>query len=395
MSIPIERGGETVGVIDWFIGLFNRGSTHNTSAHIGSLAAEAFVKELAIQACINLIANVLSKAEFQTFELGKETRKDNYYLFNVEPNPNKNASKFWRDVIQKLVYDNECLVIQHGNYFYVADSFNVKKFAFQEYMYDGITVDGIGLEAAYTESQVLHFELHNQKVINLIDGLYNSYGKLISAAQGNYKRNNSSRGKVKVPTDYPQTEAAQKELTELFENKFKKFFEAEGPAVIPLTGGIDYEEMQSSTSTKGAADGRGIRAFIDDVFDFTAIALNIPPQLVKGSVSDTEKAMDNLLMFCINPLAKLIGDEVNRKYYGKKDLLARTYLRINTSMIRAHDIKNIAGALETLLRIGSYSVDDCLKALGMEPLGTEWSTARWMTKNYAPIEDALGGGEKD
>jgi hypothetical protein len=28
-------------------------------------------------------------------------------------------------------------------------------------------------------------------------------------------------------------------------------------------------------------------------------------------------------------------------------------------------------------------------AMGMEPLNTEWSRARWMTRNYVPIEEML------
>jgi len=100
-------------------------------------------------------------------------------------------------------------------------------------------------------------------------------------------------------------------------------------------------------------------------------------------------------MFCVNPLAKLISDEVNRKYYGKRDYLARTYLRVDTSMVKAADIKDISGALETLLRIGAYTIDDCLRALGMEPLNTEWSQTRFITKNYEPIDQRAspaGGG---
>jgi hypothetical protein len=64
-------------------------------------------------------------------------------------------------------------------------------------------------------------------------------------------------------------------------------------------------------------------------------------------------------------------------------------------MIRAVDIKDIAGALETLFRIGGYTIDDVLKSLGMEPLDNEWSTTHFVTKNYEPIEHSIensGGG---
>ena len=125
-----------------FLGWFNLDDgTLELDAYVGELSGEIFFKELAVQACINLIANTVSRSEFQTFIEGKEVKKNNYYLFNVEPNPNKSASKFWRDIVSKLVYNNECLVIEQNGYFYVADEFTVKKFAFKEYVYSNIVID--------------------------------------------------------------------------------------------------------------------------------------------------------------------------------------------------------------------------------------------------------------
>ena len=375
-----------------FLGWFNLDNgTLELDAYVGELSGEIFFKELAVQACINLIANTVSRSEFQTFIEGKEVKKNNYYLFNVEPNPNKSASKFWRDVVNKLVYNNECLVIEQNGYFYVADEFNVKKFAFKEYVYSNIVIDGYKLSNSYVESEVFHFELHNEKIKAVVEGLNKSYSKLIQASQSNYKKNNSRRGKLKIPTNYPQTEKAQAKLKDLFKEKFKTFFEAEGGAVLPLTNGLDYEELASNIGTKGGADNAQIRSFIDDIFDFVAMGFQIPPQLIKGDVADTGDLVNNFLTFCINPIAELIGDEVNRKLYGMKAFLARTYIKLNTSMIKSVNIKDIAGALEILTRIGAYTVDDSLKALGMEPLETEWSTARWMTKNYENIKDRLKG----
>jgi len=365
-------------------------------ACINDLVTEVYAKELAIQACVNLIANAVARSEFRTYERGEEVKKDNYYLFNVEPNPNKSASKFWRDVIHHLVYDNEALIIQNNLHFYVADTFTPKKFAFREYLYDGVVIDDYPLQRTFNESEVLHLELHNDKIKTIIEGLYGSYAELIAAAQKHYKKNNARRGKLTVPTTYPQTDKAQKELQELLNKKFKRFFDAEGDAVVPLTNGLGYEELDNkANANKGSIEGRDIRAFIDDVFDFVAIAFQVPPQLLKGNVSDTEKAVNNFLTFCVNPLAELLTDEINRKMYGKKSFLERTYMKLDTSFIKAVDIKDVANALDVLLRIGSFSIDDCLKTLGMEPLETEWSKMRWMTKNYEPIETALKGGGDD
>lgn len=383
-----------MGLWQTFLSWFDRDGNLDLSAHVAVLATEVYFKNLAIQACVNLIANTVARSEFKTYERGVETRKDNYYLFNVEPNPNKSASKFWRDVVHHLVHDNECLVIMQGEHLYLADSYNVVSGTFVENLYTDIRIGDLNLTTKHRESEVLHFELHNERIKDVVDGLYTSYGKLIAAAQKHYKRNASRKGSLTIPTNYPQTEKAQTELRELLEKRFKTFFEAESDAVIPLTNGITYSEIEhGAATTKGSVEGRDIRAFIDDVFDFTAMAFQVPPQLLKGNVADTEKAVNNFLTFCINPLAELLTDEINRKMYGKKAYLERTYMKLDTSHIRAVDIKDVANALDVLLRIGAYTIDDCLQHLGMEPLNTEWSTQRWMTKNYAPIETAAEGGE--
>ena len=381
-----------MGLWQTFLSWFNKDGNLDLSAHVAVLATEVYFKNLAIQACVNLIANTVARAEFKTFDKGREIRGENYYLFNVEPNPNKSASKFWRDVVHHLVYDNECLVLMQGDHLYVADSYNVVSGTFVENLYTDIRIGDLDLTTKHRESEVLHFELHNERIKDVVDGLYTSYGKLIAAAQKHYKRNAARKGALTIPTNYPQTEKAQTELRELLEKRFKTFFEAESDAVIPLTNGIIYKEIESgAATTKGSMEGRDIRAFIDDVFDMVAMAFQVPPQLLKGNVADTEKAVNNFLTFCINPLAELLTDEINRKMYGKENYLQRTYVKLDTTHIRAVDIKDVAGALDILFRIGAYTIDDCLKYLGMESIGGEIGTMRFVTKNYQPIETVIGG----
>ena len=58
---------------------------------------------------------------------------------------------------------------------------------------------------------------------------------------------------------------------------------------------------------------RDIKALADDIFDFTARALSFPPSLAKGDVQDTSKATEELLTFCLDPLARILEKEINRK----------------------------------------------------------------------------------
>ncbi len=181
------------------------------------------------------------------------------------------------------------------------------------------------------------------------------------------------------------------DLEDLLSKRFKRFFEAEGGAVLPLTGGMKYEELTSNIGTKGGSDGREIRNFIDDVFDLVAIAFQVPPQLLKGSVADTEKAVNNFLTFCINPLAELITDEINRKLYGQANYLVNTYVKLDTSRIKAIEIKDIAGSLDILFRIGANTINDNLRILGREEVNEPWANQRYVTKNYEKIDEK--GGE--
>lgn len=381
-------------ITDWFRALFNlHDGTVDLDVCYGELAGEVFYKQLALQAGINLIANTISRGEFLTFEEGKEVRRDNYYKLNVEPNQNNSASKFWRDIVYKLIYEGECLVVQINEMFYVADEFEVVQFALKENIYKKIKIDDYELKETYSESKVLHFELSNTKIITLVDGICDSYAKLVKASSDNYKKNNARRGKLKVPTNYPQTEKAQSDLTSLLGVRFKKFFEAEGGAVLPLTNGLEYEELISNIGAKGGVDGREIRAFIDDIFDFVAISLSVPPKLLKGDVADTEKTVNDFLTFCVNPIGDVLVDEVNRKYYGKELFLKRTYTKLDTTRIKVVELKDIANALDVMLRSGANTINDNLRILGRETIDSEIGDLRWVTKNYTPITEMLKGGE--
>ena len=177
----------------------------------------------------------------------------------------------------------------------------------------------------------------------------------------------------------------------LLSESFKKYFEAENGAVLPLTSGMKYNESDSNIGSKGGSQGKDIRAFVDDIFDFVAIAFQVPPQLIKGNVADTGKVVNNLLTFCISPLTEVLEDEINRKLYRKKAYLERTYLKIDPTRIRNIDITDLASSLDILVRVGGFTIDDVLKRLGMEPLETDYSQARWMTKNYERIDKEKGG----
>lgn len=320
-----------------------------------------------------------------TYEKGKEVRKESYYLFNVKPNQNLSGSEFWKKAIYKLFLDNELLIVQVDNKLYIADSFNAKKFALKDNIYSDVIVDDYPLKDVFKESDVFHLTLNNSNVKNIIDGLYAGYAKLIKAGQISYIKNKTRRGTLNIDSSYSQTKQAQTDLQDLMDNKFKTFFNSEKDVVLPLNKGLSYTELGMNNKGKSVGEVRDVRSYINDIFDFVGIAFNVPPVLIKNDIADTDSAINNFLMFCINPLAKLISDEVNMKFYSKKDYLERTYMKLDTSRIRVTTLKDIANALDVLTRIGAYTINDNLRTLDKEPINENWANERYMTKNYEKI----------
>lgn len=380
-----------MGLFSFFKNWFTPEGNLNEQGIYLELSLEYHVKKLAVQTCVNLIANTLIRSQFRTFDKGKEVIGNNHYLFNVQPNQNQNSSEFFHEFVSKLVYENECLVIMHNDQLYVADSFNFKKYAFHENTYKNIVVNDYQLNKSFTESEVLYFKLNNNKIKNVIDDLYNSYGKLLTSAMNYYKRSNALRVKLKMEGSFSQTDEDHENREEMFNAQLKRFLEAESAAALPLQDGLILEELPNLSNSGNTS--RDVRALVDDIFDFVSMAFHIPKSLLKGDVADIEGQTDNFIMFCIAPIAELIEDEINRKFYTKEEYLSRTYFKVDTRFIKFVDIVKLATALDKFLSSGTHSVNENRLMIGSEPINEEWADKHHITKNYMEVEEYMKGGE--
>src|SRR5699024_7943971 len=126
-----------------------------------SLMDNVYIRELAFWTCVNKIANALSKCEFRTYYGGKEIKKAEYYLWNVEPNRNQNASAFLTKLIGKLYLNNEALVIESAGQLYVADDYQKTVYAVYDYQFSGVTVDNFTFDKTFYQNEVLFFQLNS------------------------------------------------------------------------------------------------------------------------------------------------------------------------------------------------------------------------------------------
>ena len=349
------------------------------------IGADIAFKELAIQTAVNLISSTMAQAEFKTFSKGIEVKKQNYYLFNVQPNLNQNATEFWKKAISKLIYENKCLIVMRDDQLFIVDEWEVEEKAFKPNKYKNLKIGDLAINRGYREDEVLHLVLHNEPIKNLINSVHESYGKLLSASMKHYRRAGARRAVLEVPTKYSMTPKSQADLKDFMSTTMKDYFTSEDSALVPLTDGMKLID-NTNESYRNSISSRDVRDLVDDVFDFVALAFQIPPALLKGSVADSDKSWDNFMAFCVNAIAEVFEDEINRKMYKPEDYLDRTYMKADTTRIKVVNIRELGLTVEYLTRNGANTIDDNMRLLGREEIGGELGKTRFVTKNLTTLE---------
>jgi HK97 family phage portal protein len=342
------------------------------------------IEDFAIQMAINIIAGAVSKCEFKTYSKGKEIKGDEYYLWNVEPNDNQNSSEFIQEFISKLLYRNECLIVNVSGKFIIADDFTQNEYALYPNTFTSVSRGTLTFDRTFNMDDVLYFKYGNRDIRALLSNLISGYSDLLDMAIGKYKRSGGRKGVAKIGKTFSARKDYQQQIDDLFNTRFKSYFNNEN-AVVPLLEGIDYTEISGEGSKKSTSEITDIANITKEAMTRVAQAFRIPPALLQGDIADVEKITDNFLTFCIDTLTDMIQTEINRKRYGKAAFLDGSFLCIDTTCIKHIDIFSIADKADKLISDGMYSIDELREKLRDMPLNTWWSVRHWMTKNYSDI----------
>ena len=359
------------------------------------------IRELAFHTCVAMIANAVGKCTFKTYRKHEENRGEEYYLWNVEPNPNQNSTAFLHKLIYQLYKENEVLIISGGKtggreYLVVADSFTrAAEHPWKENEYQGVVVGEVSYQKTFPESEVLHLRLNHKDIKPVLDGLYQSYIRLVQAAMKNYEWGSGRHLKVHVSQianagNIGDGKDGKKGWNEVFgemlSNQVKPFLTSEN-GVLPEFDGYKYEDVGGNPDTQRST--RDIRALVDDIFDFTARGFLIPPVLIFGDVADSKDAMTRWLTTCIDPLCDQLSEEINRKRYGFSEWKEGTYLQIDTSAILHFDLFGNAANIEKLIGSAAFCVNDVLDAAGMPKINEPWANQHFVTKNFETLDGAM------
>ena len=353
-------------------------------------AQEYQIRNLSFWICANMVANALGRCEFRTFRNHEEVQDREYYLWNVSPNVNQNSSVFLHKLVARLYENNEALIVDtlaRGELpsLVVADSWeDPEQWPSRQNEYRGIVVGDYTYQYPIYENSVLHLRLNQVNMRPILNGLYQSYSRMISAAMRAYTWGAGQHWKVHVNQIAQGDPEFSTKFTAMIKDQLQPFFDSDG-AILPEFDGYQYENVGQAARI---GDTRDIRSMIEDIFDFTARGFLIPAVLVNGSVEGTADANTRFLTNCIDPLADQLQEEINRKRYGYEAWHRGDFLRIDTSSIIHFDMFANAANVEKLVGSGAYTINDVRRAANQATINEPWADEHFMTLNISPMSEA-------
>lgn len=370
-----------------------------TCKELFDAAQEYQIRELSFWVCVNMVANALGRCEFRTYRNNEEIKEREYYLWNVSPNVNQNSSAFLHKLVAKLYMNNEALIVTtlpRGDLqaLVVADEWQEPEdWPSRQNEYRGVVVGDYSYQFPVYENNALHLTLNYTNMRPIVNALYQSWWRMISAAMRAYTWGNGQHWKVHVNQLAQGDDTWAARFQQMISDQVRPFLESDG-AILPEFDGYQYENVGGDGTS---ATTRDVRAMVEDIFDFTARGFLIPSVLVNGSIEGTADANARFLTNCIDPLADQLQEEINRKRYGYDGWRQGNYVRIDTSSIIHFDMFANAANVEKLVGSGAFTINDVLRAANQAPINEPWADEHFMTLNIATMGQAtrnLNTGEE-
>ena len=355
-----------------------------------SVPSSLYYKELALYTATSLIGNAISKCEFKTYVNNVAVKREDYYLLNIAPNKNENASLFWHKVIRKMIRNPKgALVVELRGELHCAEDFSIKEERpVLGNLYDGVVLDGnLQLQKIFRAEEVFLFKMEDENAKALIDGLYEEYDKLLQTAARAFQDTNGRKFKFKVSGTKQGDEEFNEEFKNVISKEIKAYMENEYATYVEYDGEVLEEQTE-----KQRVNSDDVIKLRKDVFEIVGQAIKIPQSLMTGNVTSVKDVMDVFLTFAVDPWADTIAEVLNKRA-TVWEYMKGNYYKVDTGKIKHRDIFDLAPNVEKLVGSSVLNPDEVREELDRQQLNTEWSKTYYMTKNIAKTEDVAKGLE--
>lgn len=348
----------------------------------------SYLKKMALETCLNFIGRTISQSEFRIMQGEKRIRDDWDYLLNVRPNTNQSAAEFWQQLIYKLIYDNEVLVIlSDSNDLLIADSFSREEYAVFPDLFKDVSVSDYTFKRTFRMDEVIYLTYNNDRLTCFLNDLFKDYSDLFRRMLETQKLSNQIRGTVGIDSTQSLDEKQRSKLQDFIDKLFTSF-KNNVIALVPKLKGFEYDEVNNGSNNGKSVDE--LAKLKRDLTNVVANILGIPNSLVHGDMSEYETAIKAYIKFCIGPLTKKIHDELNAKIISKSDYMSGK--RVEVRGIAEMNPLELANAVDKLRASGVYNGNEIRIKLGDEPVDNPLLDEYVITKNYQTTSE---GGERE
>lgn len=345
------------------------------------------MKKVAIETVIGMITRTVIQSEFRIKKNKQYQKNGVYYKLNIKPNKNQSSSEFWAQVVYKLLYDGECLIIKTDeDDLLVADDFMREEYAVHYDKFHNVIARNYEFKRVFERKDVIYLKYGNDELSKLVDSLYDDYGDLFGRMVEYQKRKNQIRATVDIDTTVRKSEDGTNPL-QIFIDKAYRAIRDNAVAIIPQQKGFKYEEHSRQATSGQNIDE--INKITDGFLTQVANAVGLPIALLRGDMADVEKITRNYMQFCIDPILTVVEDELNRQLVTQKEYLNGT--KIDVRRITHRNIFDIATAIDKLISSGVFNGNEIRDEVGYEMTDEDIHKNYFITKNYQESSEAIGG----
>lgn len=352
------------------------------------LIADTCYKEIGLQKAINIIAGSLVNTEIKTYEKKKAVKKKLYYALNISPNINYNKYQFYYKLIDNLIRDQEALIVQSDNQFFVADSFLKDKLTFLNTRFHDIVIDEYKLKETLYSDNVFYFSYANEKLKKIVNSIDENYSKIINLMKNSFVQDRLRKIIVNIDTTGNMKDEKENNMQTLIDGLIKPFVEGERN-VLTLPKGLKLDSLEEKKSKITSIEE--IKEAGKEIIEEIALILNIPIDLLYASKAELKDQIKWYMTSGFKPIATMIQTEYTRKLYSIRQFIEGSYIKLDLSTAEYINPINEADGLDKMFRIG-FTHDYLREKLGEEPTNEKWANKPYVTKNYMNVE---GGEETD
>lgn len=358
-------------------------------------ATKAAISDLALEKAANMIAKAIAKSEFVVSRKNLKTKDDVYWMLNVQPNPNETATEFWIASIRKLLMERECLIVHVNGKLFRAKSFQADGAVVKGKKYTHVNIevkdDSVELQRTFKAEDVIHLVNPNEKIKKYLDknlGMYNTVASGLLSAR---KLSSIPKFTLNVEGGLPVIKRKKEDGTETiltvdkYKEEIKKLLESENIEVLVNQNGLSTSQLSVSTGVTS----EDITKISNEIYTECAYAFDIPKAVFLGEITEKADSTNEFITYGVNWLVEMLNDSMNMALVGKDAYLKDEKIWIDMSKYKHVDVIESAGNLDKLRAIG-FTLDEIFEMVGWQPLNTEFSKQRVLTKNYT---NELGGGE--